>query len=34
MDLTTLSNLAEIVGTLTIVGGALFALVQLSEFRA
>ncbi len=33
-DLTTLANLAEIFGALTIVGGTLFAIVQIREFRA
>jgi hypothetical protein len=33
-DLATLANLAEIFGTVTIVGGAAFAAVQLREFRA
>jgi len=33
-DLATLANIAEILGTLTIVGGAVFAVVQIREFRA
>ncbi len=33
-DLAALANIAEILGTLTIVGGALFALFQIREFRA
>jgi hypothetical protein len=33
-DLATLANVAEIFGSLTIVGGAIFAVVQLREFRA
>ena len=32
-DLQALANIAEILGTLTIVGGAVFAVVQLREFR-
>ena len=32
-DLTTLANLADILGALAIVGGAIFAVVQLREFR-
>ena len=32
-DLATLANLAEIAGSLTIVGGAAFGLAQLREFR-
>ncbi len=37
IDLTalgTLANIAEILGALTIVGGAIFAMVQIREFRA
>lgn len=34
MDLGTLANLAEVLGGITIVGGAAFGLVQLREFRA
>lgn len=33
MDLQTLANISEIAGTLTIVGGTIFGLAQLSEFR-
>lgn len=33
MNLATLANLADVVGALTIFGGAIFALVQLSEIR-
>ena len=33
-DLATLANIAEIFGTLTVVGGVLFAVVQIREFRA
>jgi len=32
-DLATLANIAEILGTVTILGGALFAVVQIREFR-
>jgi hypothetical protein len=32
-DLATLANVAEIAGSLTIAGGAAFALAQLREFR-
>lgn len=32
-DLTTLANIVEILGGLTIVGGAVFAVVQIREFR-
>jgi hypothetical protein len=32
-DLATLANLAEIFGALTIVGGTLFAIFQIREFR-
>ena len=32
-DLATLANVAEIVGSLTIVGGAVFGVAQLREFR-
>ena len=32
-DLNSLANIAEIVSTVTVVGGAVFALVQLREFR-
>jgi hypothetical protein len=32
-DLATLANIAEIFGALTIIGGALFAVVQIREFR-
>ncbi|HET6472807.1 MAG TPA: hypothetical protein VFG38_13260 [Pseudomonadales bacterium] len=33
MDLNFYANVAEIVGTLTIVGGAVFGIIQLIEFR-
>jgi hypothetical protein len=33
LDLNFYANVAEIVGTLTIVGGAVFGIVQLIEFR-
>lgn len=33
-DLQTLANLAEILGGLTIVGGAIFGIAQMREFRA
>ena len=33
-DLSTLANLAEILGASTIIGGALFATFQIREFRA
>jgi hypothetical protein len=33
-DLGTLANLAEILGALTIVGGVVFAILQIREFRA
>jgi hypothetical protein len=33
-DLATLANIAEILGALTIVGGVIFAVVQIREFRA
>jgi hypothetical protein len=33
LDLNLYANIAEIVGTLTIVGGAVFGIVQLIEFR-
>jgi hypothetical protein len=33
MDLEDLANLSQIAGTLTIVGGAVFGLMQLREFR-
>jgi len=33
MDLETLANLSQIAGTVTIVGGAVFGLMQLREFR-
>jgi len=33
-DLATLANLAEIFGTLTILGGFIFAILQIREFRA
>jgi hypothetical protein len=33
-DLETLANFAEIFGALTIIGGAIFAIVQIREFRA
>jgi hypothetical protein len=33
-DLTTLANIAEILGTLTIIGGAVFGLIQIREHRA
>jgi hypothetical protein len=32
-DLTTLANIAEIFGALTIAGGAIFAVLQIREFR-
>jgi len=32
-DLATLANIAEILGALTIVGGAVFGVVQIREFR-
>lgn len=32
-DLATLANVAEIFGFLVVIGGVIFALVQLSEFR-
>ena len=32
-DLATLANIAEILGALTIVGGVVFAVVQIREFR-
>ena len=32
-DLETLANLAEIFGTLTIVGGLLFAVIQIHQYR-
>ena len=34
IDLATLANIAEILGGLTIVAGAVFAVVQIREFRA
>jgi hypothetical protein len=34
IDLTTLSNIAEIAGGIAIIGGGVFAVVQLREFRA
>ncbi len=33
MDLATLANLAEVLGATTIIGGAVFALLQVREFR-
>lgn len=33
-DLATLADIAEILGALTIVGGAVFAIAQIREFRA
>lgn len=33
MDLNFYANIAEILGTLTIIGGAVFGIVQLIEFR-
>jgi hypothetical protein len=33
-DLATLANIAEILGALTILGGAIFAVFQIREFRA
>jgi hypothetical protein len=33
-DLATLANIAEILGALTIIGGAVFAMVQIREYRA
>jgi hypothetical protein len=32
-DLETLANLAEVLGTLTIVGGLLFAVIQIRQYR-
>ena len=32
-DLATLANIAEILGALTIVGGVVFAVIQIREFR-
>ena len=32
-DLETLANLAEVFGTLTIIGGLLFAIIQIRQFR-
>jgi hypothetical protein len=32
-DLATLANLAEVFGTLTIIGGLLFAIIQIRQFR-
>ena len=32
-DLETLANLAEVLGTLTIIGGLLFALIQIHQYR-
>jgi hypothetical protein len=32
-DLETLANLAEVFGTLTIVGGLLFAVIQIRQYR-
>lgn len=34
MDLNVASNLAEIIGTMTVVGGAVFGFVQLAEYRS
>ena len=34
LDLQTLANLAEVFGALTIFGGAVFAVLQIREFRA
>jgi hypothetical protein len=33
-DLATLANIAEILGALTIIGGVVFAVAQIREFRA
>lgn len=33
MSLETLANLAELIGAATVVGGILFAMIQLREFR-
>ena len=33
-DLTTLANIAEILGSASIVGGVVFAIIQIREFRA
>ncbi len=33
MELQTLANLAEVLGATTIIGGAIFALLQVREFR-
>jgi hypothetical protein len=33
-DLATLANIAEILGALTIIGGLVFAIIQIREFRA
>ena len=33
MDLESLSNLSQVIGTATIVGGTIFGLIQLSELR-
>jgi hypothetical protein len=33
-DLGTIANIAEILGALTVVGGGVFAVVQIREFRA
>ena len=33
-DLATLANIAEILGTVTIIGGVIFAIIQIREFRA
>ena len=32
-DLETLANLAEVLGTLTIVGSVLFAVIQIRQYR-
>jgi hypothetical protein len=34
LDLATLANLAEIIGTLTVIGGAVFGIIQLREYRS
>jgi hypothetical protein len=33
MDLSTLANLAEIIGVITVVGGLAFAVIQIAHFR-
>jgi hypothetical protein len=32
-DLETLANLAEVFGTVTIIGGLLFAVIQMLQYR-